>query len=214
MLPRIVNLTVVGETNRFSPSLALLGVQGEDNATRVVIDASQWADYLTDGRRFVLEVRRPDGELFTVQLEQEGTTLFWDVRKPEIGVPGYGALELHLLGDGGWAKTIVAETRTASELELCHYPPCNTTWSQLVVLAVKDALDAKRYMQGMEDTLDIALYVMGVTGTALFSSEHWLLCDAEGRALFAPLDVPLLSSDGYLLCDADKRTLYAPLANY
>ena len=185
MLPRIVNLKIVGATNKFSPSLALLGVQGEDKATRIVIDASDWAGFATDGRRFELEIRRPDGELFTVQLEREGTTLFWDVRKPEIGVPGYGAMELHLLGEDGWAKTIVAETRTASELELCHYPPCDTTWSQLVVLAVKDALDAKRYMMALEDTLDIVLYVYAVDGVALFDSAHIMLCDSTGRALFA-----------------------------
>lgn len=183
-LPRIVNLKICKE-NRFSSPLILLGVQGEDRATRLVIDASAWAEFITPGRRFELEVRRPDGELFTVCLEREGTTLIWDVRKPEIGVAGYGALQLHLLGDHGWAKSIVAETRTASELELRETPPCETTWSQLVVLAVKDALAARRYMQSLEDTLDIILYVYALTGAALFDSAHLMLCDANGLALFA-----------------------------
>lgn len=135
MNPREIRTKIVCET--FDLPILLLGRCGEGNATRLVIDASDWQN----GRgAFSILVKRADGELFTAgNVQQENGVVTWLVAESEIGAPGYGEIELNYTDTDGNAKTARCDTRVFSSAEIDSLPPSGTTWSQLVLADVGDA---------------------------------------------------------------------------
>lgn len=120
----------------FDTPILLLGKVGENLATKVVIDASEWQD--GEGE-FQLLVKRADEEMFTATITQEGGVVTWLIPAAEIGAAGYGEIELNYLVGEAKIKSARVDTRVFSSIEIDSLPPNGTTWSQLVLAAVGDA---------------------------------------------------------------------------
>lgn len=135
MNPREIRTKIVCEA--FDTPILLLGRCGEGNATRLIIDVSDW---LNGGGTFEILVKRADGELFTAgNVEQGNGVVTWLIAESEIGAPGYGEIELNYTDGSGNIKTARCDTRVFSSMEIDALPPSGTTWSQLVLAAVGDA---------------------------------------------------------------------------
>ena len=131
----------------FDTPILLLGKVGENLATRVIIDASEWQD---GSGTFQLLVKRADEELFTATIEQEDGVVTWLIPAAEIGAAGYGEIELNYLVDEVKMKSARVDTRVFSSIEIDSLPPNGLTWSQMVLAAIQDARDAADEAQGAE----------------------------------------------------------------
>ena len=76
----------------FDTPILLLGKVGENLATQVIIDASEWQD---GSGTFQLLVKRADEEMFTATISQENGVVTWLIPAAEIGAAGYGEIELN-----------------------------------------------------------------------------------------------------------------------
>ena len=123
----------------FDTPILLLGKVGENLATKVMIDASEWQD---DSGTYQLLVKRADEELFTATIEQEDGVITWLIPAAEIGAAGYGEIELNYIVDEVKMKSARVDTRVFSSIEIDSLPPNGLTWSQMVLAAVQDARDA------------------------------------------------------------------------
>lgn len=134
-LPRIVATKIT--CGRFDAPMLLLGRCGENLATQLVIDATEWQD---GSGVFQLLVKRADGEMFTATIEQADGVVTWTIPAAEIGAPGYGEIELNYVVDEVKAKSARVDTRVFASIEIDSLPPNGTTWSQLVLAAVHAAM--------------------------------------------------------------------------
>lgn len=144
-VPREVNVKIADCC--FDTPILLLGKVGENLATRVIIDASEWQD---GSGTFQLLVKRADEELFTATIEQEDGVVTWLIPAAEIGAAGYGEIELNYLVGDAKVKSARVDTRVFSSIEIDSLPPNGLTWSQLVLAAIQDARDAADEAQGAE----------------------------------------------------------------
>lgn len=167
-LPRIENVKITDCC--FDTPILLLGKVGENLATQVVIDATEWQD---GSGTFQLLVKRADEELFTASIEQEDGVVTWLIPAAEIGAAGYGEIELNYLVGEAKMKSARVDTRVFSSIEIDSLPPNGTTWSQLVLAAIQDARDAADEAQGAEDEIEdmIADAVAEATEQAEASAE-------------------------------------------
>ena len=136
-LPRIINVKITDCC--FDTPILLLGKVGENLATQVVIDASEWQD---GSGTFQLLVKRADEEMFTATITQADGVITWLIPAAEIGAAGYGEIELNYLVDEAKMKSARVDTRVFSSIEIDSLPPNGLTWSQLVLAAIQDARDA------------------------------------------------------------------------
>lgn len=136
-LPRIENVKITDCC--FDTPILLLGKVGENLATQVVIDASEWQD---GSGTFQLLVKRADEEMFTATITQSNGVVTWLIPAAEIGAAGYGEIELNYLVGEAKIKSARVDTRVFSSIEIDSLPPNGTTWSQLVLAAIGDARDA------------------------------------------------------------------------
>lgn len=135
----------------FDTPILLLGKVGENLATKVIIDASEWQD----GRgTYQLLVKRADEELFTATIEQEDGVITWLIPAAEIGASGYGEIELNYIVDEAKMKSARVDTRVFSSIEIDSLPPNGLTWSQLVLAAIQDARNAAEEAQSAEQSSD------------------------------------------------------------
>ena len=151
----------------FDTPILLLGKVGENLATRVIIDASEWQD---GSGTFQLLVKRADEEMFTATISQANGIVTWLIPAAEIGAAGYGEIELNYIVDEAKMKSARCDTRVFSSIEIDSLPPNGTTWSQLVLDAIQDARDAADDAE--EDSTKAAAsatlaesYAKGGTGT-------------------------------------------------
>lgn len=151
----------------FDTPILLLGKVGENLATRVIIDASEWQD---GSGTFQLLVKRADEEMFTATISQENGVVTWLIPAAEIGAAGYGEIELNYIVDEAKMKSARCDTRVFSSIEIDSLPPNGTTWSQMVLAAIQDARDAADDAE--EDSTEAAAsatlaesYAKGGTGT-------------------------------------------------
>lgn len=135
----------------FDTPILLLGKVGENLATKVIIDASEWQD---GSGTFQLLVKRADEELFTATIEQENGVVTWLIPAAEIGAAGYGEIELNYLVDEVKMKSARVDTRVFSSIEIDSLPPNGLTWSQLVLAAIQDARNAAEEAQSAEQSSD------------------------------------------------------------
>lgn len=135
----------------FDTPILLLGKVGENLATKVIIDASEWQD---GSGTFQLLVKRADEELFTATIEQENGVVTWLIPAAEIGAAGYGEIELNYLVDEVKMKSARVDTRVFSSIEIDRLPPNGLTWSQLVLAAIQDARNAAEEAQSAEQSSD------------------------------------------------------------
>lgn len=135
----------------FDTPILLLGKVGENLATKVIIDASEWQD---GSGTFQLLVKRADEELFTATIEQEDGVIIWLIPAAEIGAAGYGEIELNYLVDEVKMKSARVDTRVFSSIEIDSLPPNGLTWSQLVLAAIQDARNAAEEAQSAEQASD------------------------------------------------------------
>ena len=135
----------------FDTPILLLGKVGENLATKVIIDASEWQD---GSGTFQLLVKRADEELFTATIEQEDGVIIWLIPDAEIGAAGYGEIELNYLVDEVKMKSARVDTRVFSSIEIDSLPPNGLTWSQLVLAAIQDARNAAEEAQSAEQASD------------------------------------------------------------
>jgi len=151
----------------FDTPILLLGKVGENLATRVIIDASEWQD---GSGTFQLLVKRADEEMFTATISQENGVVTWLIPAAEIGAAGYGEIELNYIVGEAKMKSARVDTRVFSSVEIDSLPPNGTTWSQMVLAAIQDARDAADDAE--EDSTEAAAsatlaesYAKGGTGT-------------------------------------------------
>lgn len=151
----------------FDTPILLLGKVGENLATRVIIDASEWQD---GSGTFQLLVKRADEEMFTATISQENGVVTWLIPAAEIGAAGYGEIELNYIVGEAKMKSARVDTRVFSSVEIDSLPPNGTTWSQMVLAAIQDARDAADDAE--EDLTEAAAsatlaesYAKGGTGT-------------------------------------------------
>ena len=137
MLPRIINVTITDD--KFTPDLLKLGQMGENLATRVIIDASEWnaADW-----DYMLLVVRADGCCLPGHIAVEGSIITWDVLSDEIGAAGAGTVELScrqgdVISKSAMCPTVVAKSHTGG-----NAPPSGTPWVEQVIDAAEDAAQA------------------------------------------------------------------------
>lgn len=135
----------------FDTPILLLGKVGENLATKVIIDASEWQD---GSGTYQLLVKRADEELFTATIEQEDGVIIWLIPDAEIGAAGYGEIELNYLVDEVKMKSARVDTRVFSSIEIDSLPPNGLTWSQLVLAAIQDARNAAEEAQSAEQASD------------------------------------------------------------
>lgn len=135
----------------FDTPILLLGKVGENLATKVIIDASEWQD---GSGTYQLLVKRADEELFTATIEQEDGVITWLIPDAEIGAAGYGEIELNYLVDEVKMKSARVDTRVFSSIEIDSLPPNGLTWSQLVLAAIQDARNAAEEAQSAEQASD------------------------------------------------------------
>lgn len=136
-IPREVRTKIVDCC--FDTPILLLGKVGENLATRVIIDASEWQD---GNGTFQLLVKRADEEMFTATISQENGAVTWLIPAAEIGAAGYGEIELNYIVGEAKMKSARVDTRVFSSVEIDSLPPNGTTWSQMVLAAIQDARDA------------------------------------------------------------------------
>ena len=151
-LPREVNTKVADCC--FDTPILLLGKVGENLATRVVIDASEWQD---GNGTFQLLVKRADEEMFTATIEQAGGVVTWLIPGAEIGAAGYGEIELNYLVGEAKMKSARVDTRVFSSIEIDRLTAGGTTWSQLVLAAVDDARNAAEAAAETQTEIDATL---------------------------------------------------------
>lgn len=157
----------------FDTPILLLGKVGENLATKVVIDASEWQD--GEGE-FQLLVKRADEEMFTATITQEGGVVTWLIPAAEIGAAGYGEIELNYLVGEAKIKSARVDTRVFSSIEIDSLPPNGTTWSQLVLAAVGDAAAyadvAQRKATAASDSANAAAESARLAGLAEDAAEQ------------------------------------------
>lgn len=160
----------------FDTPILLLGKVGENLATRVIIDASEWQD---GSGTFQLLVKRADEEMFTATISQENGVVTWLIPAAEIGAAGYGEIELNYIVGEAKMKSARVDTRVFSSVEIDSLPPNGTTWSQMVLAAIQDARDAAEAAEAADEHVDetIAAAVAEATATAEQAAR-----DASGSA--------------------------------
>lgn len=173
-LPRTVATKIT--CGRFDAPMLLLGRCGENLATQLVIDATEWQD---GSGAFQLLVKRADGEMFTATIEQADGVVTWTIPAAEIGAPGYGEVELNYVVDEVKAKSARVDTRVFSSIEIDSLPPNGTTWSQLVLAAIADARAAAEEAEQTKQDIDETLAAAVQQATA---SAEQAASDAAGSA--------------------------------
>ena len=172
----------------FDTPILLLGKVGENLATRVIIDASEWQD---GSGTFQLLVKRADEEMFTATISQENGVVTWLIPAAEIGAAGYGEIELNYIVGEAKMKSARVDTRVFSSVEIDSLPPNGTTWSQMVLAAIQDARDAADEAQQIETDIKatLAQAVAEATAAAAQSAR-----DASGSAVNAAGSATLAES--------------------
>lgn len=172
----------------FDTPILLLGKVGENLATRVIIDASEWQD---GSGTFQLLVKRADEEMFTATISQENGVVTWLIPAAEIGAAGYGEIELNYIVGEAKMKSARVDTRVFSSVEIDSLPPNGTTWSQMVLAAIQDARDAADEAQQIETDIEatLAQAVAEATAAAAQSAR-----DASGSAVNAAGSATLAES--------------------
>ena len=148
-VPREINVKIADCC--FDTPILLLGKVGENLATKVNIDASEWQD---GSGTFQLLVKRADEEMFTATIDQENGVVTWLIPAAEIGAAGYGEIELNYIVGEAKMKSARVDTRVFSSIEIDSLPPNGLTWSQLVLAAIQDARDAAEDAQGAEGEIE------------------------------------------------------------
>ena len=155
-LPRIENVKITDCC--FDTPILLLGKVGENLATQVVIDATEWQD---GSGTYQLLVKRADEEMFTATITQADGVVTWLIPAAEIGAAGYGEIELNYIVGEAKMKSARVDTRVFSSIEIDSLPPNGTTWSQLVLAAISDAREAadaaEAAQQAVTDMIDDAV---------------------------------------------------------
>lgn len=104
----------------FDTPILLLGKVGENLATKVVFDASEWYD---GSGIFQLLVKRADEEMLTATIEQNEGVISWLIPAAEIGAAGYGEIELNYIVGEARMKSARVDTRVFSSIEIDSLPP-------------------------------------------------------------------------------------------
>ena len=105
-LPREVHTRI--SESCFDTPILLLGKVGENLATKVVFDASEWYD---GSGTFQLLVKRADEEMLTATIEQNEGVISWLIPAAEIGAAGYGEIELNYIVGEAKMKSARVDTR-------------------------------------------------------------------------------------------------------
>lgn len=189
----------------FDTPILLLGKVGENLATRVIIDASEWQD---GSGTFQLLVKRADEEMFTATISQANGIVTWLIPAAEIGAAGYGEIELNYIVGEAKMKSARVDTRVFSSVEIDSLPPNGTTWSQMVLAAIQDARDAAEAAEAADEHVDetIAAAVAEATATAEQAArDAGNSEDAAQRSATAAADSATLA-ESYTKGGTDSRT--------
>lgn len=212
-IPREVRTKIVDCC--FDTPILLLGKVGENLATRVIIDASEWQD---GNGTFQLPVKRADEEMFTATISQENGVVTWLIPAAEIGAAGYGEIELNYIVGEAKMKSARVDTRVFSSVEIDSLPPNGTTWSQMVLAAIQDARDAADDAE--EDSTKAAAsatlaesYAKGGTGSRQGENEDNALYYKQQAALSAEAASRSETAAGQSATEAGQAATEATEAN-
>lgn len=164
----------------FDTPILLLGKAGENLATKVIIDASEWQN---ESGTYQLLVKRADEEMFTATIEQTTDgVVTWLIPAAEIGAAGYGEIELNYLVGEAKIKSARVDTRVFSSIEIDSLPPNGTTWSQLILAAIQDAHNAAADAEKTKDEVEKDLAEAVAYATAAAESAAQSAADEAHRA--------------------------------
>lgn len=99
-----------------SPSMLLLGKQGENRARQIRFDISSWMDNFGPGTVQLLHQRRGDEAPYPVAVEQAGNLAVWTVTNADTAIGGNGIAELQYYTGDTLIKTTNWMTKVLSAL--------------------------------------------------------------------------------------------------
>lgn len=98
-----------------------LGRACECRATRIDFSVESWLARFPGGT-ITLYIKDPNGEMYLADIKPAGGVASWVVKAADTTVPGYGSLELALIGTNG-EKKLSAVATTKLEMSLVESDP-------------------------------------------------------------------------------------------
>lgn len=115
-----------------------LGKQGENLATRVIFDITDWLDDWDTSEASFLLVHQRNGEKQTYPcgIEVDDTNINWDIVAGDVAFPGMGRAELRLIIGETVVKSITYTTRVKESLgEIGEFEEPYKSWVDSIVVA-------------------------------------------------------------------------------
>lgn len=115
-----------------------LGRLGENEATTVVFDISEWRESFGEGTVLLLNRRNGDSDAYPCVIEQEGNEVRWRIKSADVAAVGYGQCELiYTVGDTIVKSRIYSTfADTALNGENGNVPEPWTDWAQEIMGAI------------------------------------------------------------------------------
>jgi hypothetical protein len=149
-----------------------LGKTGENKATRLEIDVSEWMTECPGSAVSIL-YKRPDGTIYHPAYVYNDNILTWDIELADVSFVGIGEIEIILTGENGEVfksercNVQIAESLTTNSSEIPNSVP---DWATQVIEAAagvsgavedikeaaQDALEAKEAVEGWSDAYTTA----------------------------------------------------------
>lgn len=151
------------------PARIVIGRRGENDATQVVFDCSQFVSTYGDGTAVLLAKRPQDTTAYPVTVEQDGSTVTWTVSDTDTAYRGAGECELFWYVGDTLAKSVVYRTVIGKDIgEATEEPPdAYETWvEQLTALGATTAQNATDAAQSASDAAASAAEITGMTAQA------------------------------------------------
>lgn len=121
-----------------------LGRVGENQATQIIFDISDWVSRYGEGTVGLVAKRCGDEEPYPVSVEKDGSDILWTVLSTDVAVKGTGVCELLYFVDATVVKSEIWRTRTDDALtDKQKDPPSGwDAYSKKVYAAAAVALDS------------------------------------------------------------------------
>lgn len=121
-----------------------LGRCGENKATCVVFDISDWQRVFGDGTAQMIHQRNGDKQPYPCVLEQDGDTVVWCITNSDVAVAGRGRVELQFYMDDTLVKSETFTTVTERALSPASETPPDPfeSWMDTMLGVASDAQES------------------------------------------------------------------------
>lgn len=124
-----------------------IGRLGENEATKVVFDVSEYAAF-GSGTFSLLHQRTGDQAPYPCVIAQNGSTVEWEISSADCAVEGYGKCELIFTAGETIAKSKIFVTVTGSALTAGAEPP--EPWEDWVQRVISAGAEVETFLQTLE----------------------------------------------------------------